>query len=105
MDQVFGTLALIVISLMLSIYVGWVWKPESAVKEIEEGCPWFSKPLVGGIAPSQVWSFFIKYICPIVISLVLLNTLGIFSKKDPAPAEPTPKEQTSPEDNASSESQ
>ncbi len=57
MDQVFGTLALIVISLMLSIYVGWVWKPESAIKEIEEGCPWFSKPLVGGIAPLKCGLF------------------------------------------------
>ena len=105
LDQVFGTLALIIISLMLSIYAGWVWKPKNVVAEIEQGCPWFTKPVIGGISPSGVWAFFIKFLCPIVISLVLLNTLGIFSKKDPAPAEPTPKEQTSAEDNASSESQ
>ncbi len=104
LDQVFGTLALIIISLMLSIYAGWVWKPKNVIAEIEQGCPWFTKPLIGGISPSGVWAFFIKYVCPIVISLVLLNTLGIFDKEKPStPAEPTPKEQTTPEDNASSQ--
>ncbi len=104
LDQVFGTLALIIISLMLSIYAGWVWKPKNVIAEIEQGCPWFSKPLIGGISPACVWAVFIKFVCPIVISLVLLNTLGLFDKKKPAaPAEPTPKEQTSPEDNASSQ--
>ena len=77
LDQVFGTLALIIISLMLSIYAGWVWKPKNVIAEIEQGCPWFTKPFIGGISPSGVWAFFIKFVCPIVISLVLLNTLGV----------------------------
>ncbi len=34
LDQVFGTLALIIISLMLSIYAGWVWKPKNVIAEI-----------------------------------------------------------------------
>lgn len=110
MDQVFGTLCLIVISLSLSIYVGWIWKTEPAVKEISEGCPWFTQPMVAGISPAQIWAFFVKYICPVVISLVLVNALGLFDKESP---EPTPKPkteqsaptQTSPEDNASSPSQ
>ena len=76
MDQVFGTLCLIVISLSLSIYVGWIWKTEPAVKEISEGCPWFTQPMVAGISPAQIWAFFVKYICPVVISLVLVNALG-----------------------------
>ena len=112
LDQVFGTLCLIIISLSLSIYVGWIWKTDSAVKEIEEGCPWFTKPLMGPISPACIWAFFIKYICPIVISLVLVNALGLFDKKEEvAPANPKPNtEQTAPtqtpaEDNSSSESQ
>ena len=110
MDQVFGTLCLIVISLSLSIYVGWIWKTEPAVKEISEGCPWFTQPMVAGISPAQIWAFFVKYICPVVISLVLVNALGLFDKESPEPA-PRPKTeqavptQTSPEDNASSPSQ
>ena len=107
MDQVFGTLCLIVISLSLSIYVGWIWKTEPAVKEISEGCPWFTQPMVAGISPAQIWAFFVKYICPVVISLVLVNALGLFDKESPEPA-PKPKTeqaaptQTSSEDNASS---
>ena len=110
MDQVFGTLCLIVISLSLSIYVGWIWKTEPAVKEISEGCPWFTQPMVAGISPAQIWAFFVKYICPVVISLVLVNALGLFDKESTEPA-PKPKTeqavptQTSPEDNASSPSQ
>ena len=110
MDQVFGTLCLIVISLSLSIYVGWIWKTDPAVKEISEGCPWFTQPMVAGISPAQIWAFFVKYICPVVISLVLVNALGLFDKESPEPA-PNPKTeqavptQTSPEDNASSPSQ
>ena len=110
MDQVFGTLCLIVISLSLSIYVGWIWKTEPAVKEISEGCPWFTQPMVAGISPAQIWAFFVKYICPVVISLVLVNALGLFDKESPEPA-PKPKTEqavptrTSPEDNASSPSQ
>lgn len=110
MDQVFGTLCLIVISLSLSIYVGWIWKTEPAVKEISEGCPWFTQPMVAGISPAQIWAFFVKYICPVVISLVLVNALGLFDKESPEPApkpktEPAVPTQTSPEDNASSPSQ
>jgi|TARA_B100000678_G_scaffold288113_1_gene295937 NSS family neurotransmitter:Na+ symporter len=77
LDQVFGTLCLIVIALLLSLYVGWVWKPKNAVKEIEVGCPWFTKPFAGPISLASVWTVFVKYICPIVILLVLLNTLGV----------------------------
>ena len=112
MDQVFGTLCLIVISLSLSIYVGWIWKTELAVKEISEGCPWFTQPMVAGISPAQIWAFFVKYICPVVISLVLVNALGLFDKETPKPVpDPEPKTeqaaptQTSPEDNASSPTQ
>ena len=112
MDQVFGTLCLIVISLSLSIYVGWIWKTELAVKEISEGCPWFTQPMVAGISPAQIWAFFVKYICPVVISLVLVNALGLFDKETPKSVPgPEPKTeqaaptQTSPEDNASSPTQ
>ena len=104
LDQVFGTLALIIISLMLSIYAGWVWKPKNVIAEIEQGCPWFTKPLIGGISPAAIWSVFVKFICPIVISLVLFSKLGLFDREK-LPVEPVPKEQKSPEDNASSPTQ
>ena len=92
--------------------MGWIWKPKSAIKEIEEGCPWFTKKVMGIVAPSKIWAFFIKYICPVVISLVLLNALGIFDKKEvvePAEAKANTEQaalrQMSPEDSSNSESQ
>ena len=91
LDQVFGTLCLILISLLLSLYVGWVWKPKNAIKEIEEGCPWFTKPFAGSISLASVWTVFIKFICPIVITLVLLNALGVDLFGDAAAAEGTPE--------------
>ena len=57
MDQVFGTLCLIVISLSLSIYVGWIWKTEPAVEEISEGCPWFKQPLLAGCSQLKCGRF------------------------------------------------
>ena len=77
MDQVFGTIALIIISFMLSIYVGWVWKPKRAIEEIESGCPSFTKPLVGSVTPAAIWAFFVKFACPVVILVVLLDKLGM----------------------------
>ena len=99
--------------LALSIYVGWVWKTDPAVKEIEEGCPWFTKPLVGSVSPACVWAFFVKFICPIVIGLVLVNALGLLPDKKegttPSSSEPNTEQaapkQTPAEDNSSSESQ
>lgn len=91
LDQVFGTLCLILISLLLSLYVGWVWKPKNAIKEIEEGCPWFTKPIAGLVSLASVWTVFIKFICPIVITLVLLNALGVDLFGDAAAAEGTPE--------------
>ena len=91
LDQVFGSLCLILISLLLSLYVGWVWKPKTAIKEIEEGCPWLTKPFAGSISLASVWTVFIKFICPIVITLVLLNALGVDLFGDAAAAEGTPE--------------
>ena len=104
LDQVFGTLALIIISLMLSIYAGWVWKPKNVIAEIEQGCPWFTKPVIGEISPASIWSDFVNFICPLVIRLVLFSKLDFFDREKP-PAEPAPKEQKSPEDNVSSPKQ
>ena len=84
MDQVFGTLCLIVISLSLSIYVGWIWKTELAVKEISEGCPWFTQPMVAGISPAQIWAFFVKYICPWSSALCWLTRSVCSTRKHPS---------------------
>ncbi len=77
MDYVFGTAVIVVIAFLCSIYVGWIWKTPNAIKEIEQGCPGFTRPLIGSITPAQIWAVFVKFICPIVILFVLLNMLGV----------------------------
>ena len=71
-DFGFGTVLVVVISLLCSVYVGWVWKPQAAVKEIAEGAPSFAGE--GRFSLASIWSFFVKFVCPIVITYVLFKT-------------------------------
>jgi len=77
MDKYFGTLCLIIISLSLSLYVGWMWDSSKIVGEIEQGCPSFTKPLIGNMTPAAIWIFFIRFVCPVVIFVVLLGKFGV----------------------------
>jgi NSS family neurotransmitter:Na+ symporter len=67
---VFNNIGLPFGGLMICIVVGYLWKTESALKEISYGFEnasntWFS----------PVWTFFIKIICPLVIGLVFVSTI------------------------------
>jgi NSS family neurotransmitter:Na+ symporter len=72
MDFTFGTVAVVVICLMLSLYTGWAKKIGDFADEISLGSPEFKG------AARKTWIFFIKWVCPIVIALVLLDLLGVF---------------------------
>lgn len=74
MDFFFGTLAVVVICLMLSLYTGWAKKINEYADELNTGAPGFQ-----GL-PKKAWIFFIKWICPVVIILVLLNMVGVFGE-------------------------
>ncbi len=71
-DFGFGTVLVVVISLLCSVYVGWVWKPKAAIAEIADGSPQFQDNGKFGLA--NIWAFFVKFICPVVISYVLFKT-------------------------------
>jgi neurotransmitter:Na+ symporter, NSS family len=75
MDYVFGTLLIVVITFLVSVYVGWVWGPKAAIREIEQGAPDFNKPFLAGISQASIWVFFIRFICPTVILVVFGNML------------------------------
>lgn len=66
MDAIWGNFSLAFGALLISIFVGWIWGAKNAAAEIREGSNL-------GMRGQQVWSFFIKYICPIFIFWVLLN--------------------------------
>jgi neurotransmitter:Na+ symporter, NSS family len=71
MDMIWGNLSLAIGALLLSIFVGWIWGAGPAGVEIGRN---------SRIGPGQlrVWGFFLRYVCPIVIFIVLLNLFGLF---------------------------
>lgn len=77
MDKYFGTLCLIIISLSVSVYVGWMMDSSKMVGELAQGCSSFTKPIFGNVAPSDIWVFFMRIVCPIVIFIVLLGQFGV----------------------------
>lgn len=72
MDFIFGTFAVIVICLMLALYTGWAQKISIFADELAYGAPGFKGAFRTG------WIFFIKWVCPIVIGLVVLDLMGVF---------------------------
>jgi NSS family neurotransmitter:Na+ symporter len=77
MDAVFGELLIVVVAFMTSLYTGWWLDTHKLAEEIGQSAPFFNKKLVGQLTPGKLWIFFIRYVCPVVIGLVLLSTLGI----------------------------
>jgi len=78
MDYYFGTLFIVVVALMTALYTGWIMNIQDLITEINSGSPIFQKKTMFGFTYSQLWAFFIKIICPLVIVAVLLNTIGAF---------------------------
>jgi neurotransmitter:Na+ symporter, NSS family len=72
MDFIFGTIALPLGGMMIALFVGWKWTTVVASREIAVG----NKRFPG--VQAKMWSFIIRYICPVIILLVLLNSLGLF---------------------------
>jgi NSS family neurotransmitter:Na+ symporter len=70
MDFIFGNISLAIGGLLLSIFVGWIWGAHRAGQEIREG----SGMTLTGV---RLWGFFIRWVCPVVIFIVLLNVFGV----------------------------
>jgi len=68
MDFVWGTLALSVGALFISIFAGYVWKKTAAFREIG----WGEK----GSRLGAVWSFSVRYLCPLLILATLAMLLA-----------------------------
>jgi NSS family neurotransmitter:Na+ symporter len=74
MDFTFGTFSGIVICLVLALYTGWAQKISVFAEELTLGAPSFKGLYRVG------WIFFIKWVCPIVISLIILDLVGVFGE-------------------------
>jgi len=71
MDYLWGNISLALGALLLSIFVGWIWGVKQAGEELKLG----STITDEGI---RFWGIFIRYICPVVIFVVLLDVFGVF---------------------------
>ena len=77
MDYVFGTLFMMIVVLATCLYTGWFMKTSQLVDEIEIGTPGFKTGKILGIAPYRIWVYTIRFVCPVIIILVVLSVLGI----------------------------
>ena len=59
-----------ILGLMCCIFVGWIWHRASLLNEIQQGCPEATNSFFW-----KVWPWYIKFICPLAISLVFANSL------------------------------
>ncbi len=60
--------------MLISIFIAWVWGFDKALVELKQGAEniFTDKPYI-----ISAWKIFIKYFAPVLIFLVLLNSLGI----------------------------
>jgi NSS family neurotransmitter:Na+ symporter len=66
MDFIWGNLSLAIGGMLLSVFVGWVWGVSRAGDELRRG----SGASEGFI---RIWGFFLRWVCPSLIFLVLLG--------------------------------
>lgn len=78
MDYVFGTLLMMVVVLATCLYAGWFMKTDRLVQEIELGAAGFQRPRWLGLSAADVWKFALRFLCPFIILLIVLNLFGVF---------------------------
>ncbi len=66
-DFLFGKLSLVVGGLLISLFLGWKWGLQPALKEIRSSNARFR------LAP--VWSILIRFVCPLAIAVILIDRL------------------------------
>jgi NSS family neurotransmitter:Na+ symporter len=76
MDKYWGTMGVTIISLMFSVFVGWRMKTSDSVDEIAQSASIFKRKMLGLFSPAQLWVFFIRFICPITIVIMLWNSVS-----------------------------
>lgn len=57
------------ISLVMCIFVGWIWNRNNILKELKQGNPSLESTMFW-----RIWRSYVKYICPVIIILMFLQT-------------------------------
>lgn len=67
MSTIWNNFALPVGGLLTAVFVGWVWRVDQAIDEVETH---------GASFPAKrVWSVLIRYVCPVAISVIIVYTI------------------------------
>ncbi len=69
-DYVFSVIGLPLGGLLICLFLGYFWKTENAIEEIQHG---FAG--IKGSVFASVWSFFVKFFCPVIILIILIRTI------------------------------
>ncbi|TVR19510.1 MAG: sodium-dependent transporter [Balneolaceae bacterium] len=69
-DFIFSVIGLPLGGLLICIFIGYFWKTQSAVEEMKNGFKDIKNSRL-----ISLWSIFIKYICPIIIAIILIRTI------------------------------
>jgi len=77
MDFIWGSFFIVIVALFVCLYTGWVLGPNKIIAELNEGTPSFTTRKVLGVTAAQVWTFFIRFVCPLVIIVVILNQFNL----------------------------
>lgn len=65
---VFGQFSLVIGSLLISVFIGWIWGTRRAGAEVRANDGRF--PLGG------IWNFLIRFVCPVAIAAILISLLA-----------------------------
>ncbi|MCC5789129.1 MAG: sodium-dependent transporter [Opitutales bacterium] len=71
LDNIYVTIALPVAGLGISLFVGWGWGIENALKDLQQGRP-------SAFPWQRIWCFMIRYVAPIAILVVLVYNVFEF---------------------------
>ena len=67
MSTIWNNFALPVGGLLTAVFVGWVWRVDQAIEEVESH---------GSAFPAKrLWSVLIRYVCPVAISIIIVYTV------------------------------
>ncbi|MEC4727094.1 sodium-dependent transporter [Shewanella sp. D64] len=58
------------LGLVLSIFVGWVWRRNVILNELKEGCPEVESSLFW-----KIWPSYVRFVCPVVISVMFYHSI------------------------------
>lgn len=69
-DFTFSVIGLPLGGLLICVFIGYVWKTENAIEEMRNGYDNIKDSFF-----AKAWSVFIKFVCPLIILIILIQTI------------------------------